>query len=62
MKLYKPPLQMTQAKLAKKIARLAALEEKYAAATNVVSRASFKGKITRCKRDIERLQKQVDRY
>jgi hypothetical protein len=42
-----------QRKLAAKLARLAELEQQYQNATSDASRASFAGKITRCRRDIE---------
>jgi predicted nucleic acid-binding Zn-ribbon protein len=61
MSLYKPPRERLERKLAAKRINLERLQEAYQAADNDRSRASFKGKITRCKKDIESLEARIKR-
>lgn len=49
-----------QRKIEQKQARLVELEEAYRNADNPASRNSFKGKITRCKRDIEAYRQKLE--
>lgn len=57
---YKPDPAKTRRKLEAKRRRLAELESALAAATDDRSQASYRGKITRCKRDIEILEGYLD--
>lgn len=61
MRLYKPPREHIEKKLQAKRANLERLEAAYASADNDKSRASFRGKITRCKKDIEGLEAEIER-
>lgn len=56
---YQVTIERTQKKLDKKLAQLERLEDKLNEATNPVSQASLKGKITRCKKDIEILRRRI---
>ncbi len=58
---YKPPLSRLEKKLENQQVNLERLETELGDADNDKSRSSFRGKITRCKKNIEALEAQIER-